>query len=66
MEENASKKLREIDEQIAAYFRARAKARWPEIEQHWKNQKASREALVEKLKLWLTEEELSIFLGIVK
>lgn len=60
MEEKASKKLRDIDEEIAAYFRACAKTRWLEIEQHWKSQKAKKAELTTKLKSLLNEEELFI------
>jgi len=63
VEEKASKKLRDIDEEIASYFRARAKARWPEIEQHWKSQKAKKAELTSKLKPLLNEDEL-LTLGI--
>lgn len=65
MEEKVSKKLRDIDEEIATYFRACAKARWLDIEQHWKLQKAKKVELTDKLKSLLTEEELFI-LGINK
>ena len=63
MEEKASKQLKAIDEEIAAYFRARAKARWPEIEQHWKSQKSKKAELISKLKTLLNEDEL-LTLGI--
>ena len=59
----ATRKLQEIDEEIARYNKTVSKQRWVQIDAHWREYKENRKILVSRLQSLLTADELRI-LGI--
>jgi hypothetical protein len=59
----ATRKLQEIDEEIARYNKTVSKKRWVQIDAHWREYKENRKILVSRLQSLLTADELRI-LGI--
>ena len=53
-----NERLRQIDEEISAYFRTESAKQWKLIDAHCKKQRAEVDALKEKLRNVISEDEM--------